>query len=478
MDSDSAQRGSAMDPEQATYLEILAYRELARGDITGILQHIQDYRAPEGAAYTPEDLKTDFRAKYLRLQAQSDKLQLDMISQEKETPLSDAALGKLNKQELIKELIDQTIARKAYKTQAKHLFDFVNQVTAEKSELKADKQTLREQNKLLRRELEKAKAAARESTEPDTDHTPHQSREGTREPAPPPAANRQISLAPSTFSGAGGQRSPKHKDPPTLTDGKNPTFLEWESGVKDKLKANADWYTGHTDEQTHIRQVLFLKGTVSGKAFDHLTAYLARRDEAGTIATVDMCREYLQKRFDDPHRRLKARDELNALKLSYLGDFTAFQSEFIRLAQVSGRPEEQWKEDLHDKLYAELRTHMQLDLVTQGISFDTYCAHAQAMARGVEAEGKERKAAAETRRKLRAASPSLKRPTAATPTKPSHTPSAPSKPTDGTTCYNCQGKDHWAKDCPNKKKVAAKAVDLEEEQEEDFSDSDSENGYP
>jgi hypothetical protein len=94
-----------------------------------------------------------------------------------------------------------------------------------------------------------------------------------------------------------------------------------------------------------------------------------------------------------------------ASTLPSFGDLTKFQSEFVRLAQRSGRPEEQWKEDLHDKPYAELRTHMQLDLVDPGISFDTCCEQAQAMARGVEAEGRECKAGAETRRKARAAPP-------------------------------------------------------------------------
>ena len=187
-----------------------------------------------------------------------------------------------------------------------------------------------------------------------------------------------------------------------------------------------------------------------------------------------MCRQYLKKRFDDPHRRLNARDALNTLKLSYLGDFTKFQSEFVRLAQRSGRPEEQWKEDLHDKLYAELRTHMQLDLANPSIDFDTYCDHAQTVARGVEAAGKERKAAAEARRKARAPSKPAKLTVAMS--KPTTTSSA-AKPIDGTSCFLCQSKDHWANDCPIKKKADAKAVDLEEEQEE-FLSSDSENEYP
>jgi len=44
--------------------------------------------------------------------------------------------------------------------------------------------------------------------------------------------------------------------------------------------------------------------------------------------------------------------------------------------------------------------------------------------------------------------------------------------------FICQSKDHWANDCPRNKKADAKAVDLEEEQEEEFLSSDSENDSP
>ena len=60
------QGDNTMDPKQPTYLEILAYQDLARGATTSILQYIRDYQAPEGAAYSSEDLRTDFLAKFTR----------------------------------------------------------------------------------------------------------------------------------------------------------------------------------------------------------------------------------------------------------------------------------------------------------------------------------------------------------------------------------------------------------------------------
>jgi hypothetical protein len=240
---------------------------------------------------------------------------------------------------------------------------------------------------------------------------------------------------------------------------------------------NADWFLGDTDEEIHARQVAHIKTTVQGQAFDHLIDFLERNYDEGTVVTALMCRQYLKKRLDDPDRRVKARDALNALKLPHLGNFATFHSEFVRLAQASKRPVELWKEDLHDKLYADLQIHLEFDLRNPSVDFDTYCERAQFVSRGVERAGKQRKEAAEARRKARAASPSIKR------TIPISKPTATSssthaKPADSTSCFVCQSKDHWAKDCPMKKKTEAKVVNLEEVQEEEFLSSDSENEYP
>ena len=77
--------------------------------------------------------------------------------------------------------------------------------------------------------------------------------------------------------------------------------------------------------------MIYVKSTIQGKAFYHLIAYLKQFDKNETV-TVEMCRQYLKRMFDDPDKRMKAREELQKLKLNYLGDFSAFYSEFVQLA--------------------------------------------------------------------------------------------------------------------------------------------------
>ena len=100
--------------------------------------------------------------------------------------------------------------------------------------------------------------------------------------------------------------------------------------------------------------------------------------------------EFLENVFEDPDRRIKARQELKSLKMPYLGNFNDFQSDFVRLANVSRMPQNQWKEELHDKLYDSLRVQMEVKVADEGCSFNAYCKTAQQYARGLRQSGKER----------------------------------------------------------------------------------------
>jgi hypothetical protein len=132
-----------------------------------------------------------------------------------------------------------------------------------------------------------------------------------------------------------------------------------------------------------------------------------------------MYRQHLKKRFDDPDHHPKAHDVLNTLKLPHLSNFATFHSKFVFLAQASKRSIER-KENLHDKLYADLQIHLESDLRDPTTNFDTYCERAQYIFWGVERAGKQRKEVAEARRKASASSTLTKYPIAVTTSKPTH----------------------------------------------------------
>jgi hypothetical protein len=75
--------------------------------------------------------------------------------------------------------------------------------------------------------------------------------------------------------------------------------------------------------------------------------------------------KFLENVFKNPDRRIKAQQELKGLKMPYLGDFNDFQSNFIRLANISRMPQDQWKEELHNKLYNSLRVQMEVKVADE-----------------------------------------------------------------------------------------------------------------
>jgi hypothetical protein len=60
------------------------------------------------------------------------------------------------------------------------------------------------------------------------------------------------------------EKSVKLPNPPVLTDGKDPEFEDWDSRMRNKLKANADPYN------TEALRIAYVENRVGGKAAKHL----------------------------------------------------------------------------------------------------------------------------------------------------------------------------------------------------------------
>jgi hypothetical protein len=290
------------------------------------------------------------------------------------------------------------------------------------------------------------------------------------------ARSRQQSTGTEGSHANEGKRSPKYPDPPTLTDGADPTFKEWETGLKNKFLFNQDWFEDAQETRSHAKRVAYIQTTVKGKAFQHLDSFLDQH-EAGKVVTSDMCRKFLRQVFDDPDKRLKARAELNKLKLKYLGDFNDFYSEFVRLANVSKKPRREWKEEIHDKLYEELQVHLEQHVMDDNCNFDAYCQKARHFARGEERVGNKRREIANKRRQQSTTRNQPGRTSASNPQQArnqqaSGTNVTPQTQNPSFTCYGCGKEGHLKRDCPDKGET--KAVDpIDEEDCEDFEDYDS-----
>ena len=263
------------------------------------------------------------------------------------------------------------------------------------------------------------------------------------------------------------KRSAKFPDSSILNDGIKLTFWVWNDQMKSKLRINDDWFNRPDSEEAEHAKVSYIKTRVDGKAAEHLYPWL--KAQSGRNVYVEKVIQCLKNVFEDPDRRLKAWEQLKKLRMPYLEDFNTFQSEFLRLSNSAKMSADQWKEEIHDKLYDSLRVQMEIYVADEDMSFDVYCKKAQQFTRGLikaDERTRERKDQWELQRKQSALK--FERKTMITTTAVAR--EAPRPVLADITCYACNKKRHLARNCSEKsKEIETKVI------ESDCSGSDSEN---
>ena len=63
--------------------------------------------------------------------------------------------------------------------------------------------------------------------------------------------------------------------------------------------------------------------------------------------------------------------------MPYLKNYNVFQSEFLQLMNSAKMSADQWKKEVHDKLYDSLQVQMKIYVADKNMSFDVYCKKAQ-----------------------------------------------------------------------------------------------------
>ena len=96
----------------------------------------------------------------------------------------------------------------------------------------------------------------------------------------------------------------------------------------------------------------YIKTQVDSKAAEHL--YLWLEAQSGRVIYVEKVIQCLKNVFEDSDHCLKAQEQLKKFKMPYLKNFNVFQSEFLQLANSVKMLTDQWKEEIHNKLYNSL----------------------------------------------------------------------------------------------------------------------------
>ncbi|KAF2834140.1 hypothetical protein M501DRAFT_668413 [Patellaria atrata CBS 101060] len=174
--------------------------------------------------------------------------------------------------------------------------------------------------------------------------------------------------------------------------------------------------------------------------------------EEDDVTSIRLMR-FLDQIYKDPNRRLKARDELKELRLS----------------------RDQWKEELHDRLYDSLRLTMAEAVGNDEISFQKYYSKATTQARELERSGKASKARRESQKRGK---PTRTTSTSTTTNRTLYrlgsggtTPPITPQVTEQTitvrkftgNCFNCGKAGHSALECRGPKKTTeVKSVQKDE----------------
>ncbi|OQE34336.1 hypothetical protein PENCOP_c021G03699 [Penicillium coprophilum] len=164
-------------------------------------------------------------------------------------------------------------------------------------------------------------------------------------------------------AGAMPVKSAKLPDAPILKDGKEVRYETWESIIRQKLRANADYFP------TPDHRKFYIQSRCEGKAHMHIAPRLNDKASEPYIDAEDML-DHLRSVFENPNRVAEAFTEYSKLKMKPKDNFNDFLSEFIQLAEEAQVPMGSRKRDLLSKLPYLLRNHLIGKVHEPHVTFD------------------------------------------------------------------------------------------------------------
>ena len=125
--------------------------------------------------------------------------------------------------------------------------------------------------------------------------------------------------------------------------------------------------------------MIYIKTQVNDKAAEHLYSWLkTQTDREIYVEEIIQCLENV---FEDSDQCLKTQKQLKKLKISYFKNFNVFQSEFLQLINSAKMSADQWKKEVHNKLYDSLQVQMKIYVTDKNMSFNVYCKKTQQFVR-------------------------------------------------------------------------------------------------
>jgi hypothetical protein len=153
----------------------------------------------------------------------------------------------------------------------------------------------------------------------------------------------------ATPGGTDSRKSTKLADPEHL-EGKDtgPTFEQWLSRMKSKLKANADHFP------TAELQMAYIEGRVKGDAARAIQARM-KPDHPEAYQTAQEMFDHLAEVYEDHNKVAKDKDKFRKLMMRNGDDFQTFRTEFLHLAGETKLAKNDWNDEFFRKLSFQMQ---------------------------------------------------------------------------------------------------------------------------
>lgn len=142
-------------------------------------------------------------------------------------------------------------------------------------------------------------------------------------------------------------REPNVKDPSPLTDGKEPTFENWEKAMKTLFIMKFNTFAEDDAKMGTIWNL------TSGTAQQRLEGRYMSEENPYTTSAEMMAD--LRLAFIDPNRQQNAKIKFNKLKMDDTETFSSFEQVFHHLATASKIPLSYWRDELLEKITMSLQ---------------------------------------------------------------------------------------------------------------------------